>query len=154
MRTLILSSLLLVGCAKSPEPQRIAVVDVQRAVAESKQGLEARERLKARFDASQARLDARQAELKAEMSDVTKREAVTAQLLELQKQFETAQQELKDLERAEIAPLMNQLGVQISALAAERKLDAVLDVQAVPWARPELDVTSELVRRLDETVQK
>lgn len=154
MKTAFFAALLFVGCVKAPEPQRIVVVDMQRAVADSKQGLAARERLKKRFDESQARLDVRQAELKAEMNDVSKREAVTAQLLELQKQFETAQQELKDLESAEIAPLMKQLGEQISVLTAERKIDVVLDVQSVPWVKPEFDITAELVRRLDENVQK
>ncbi|PZR12744.1 MAG: hypothetical protein DI536_14325 [Archangium gephyra] len=48
-------------------------------------------------------------------------------------------------------PMMKKVGEQLERLAKTRNLDAVLDVQSVPWTKPELDVTDDVVRALDAT---
>lgn len=47
--------------------------------------------------------------------------------------------------------MMKKVGEQLERLAKTRNLDAVLDVQSVPWTKPELDVTDDVVRALDAT---
>lgn len=150
MRTLIVFAvLLLTACPKPGEGQRIAVIDVQRAVRQSKAGLAAQERLKKRFDESQTSLDREQAQLKTELAAGDP--SANAKLMALQQRFTQLQQELKDMESAEIAPLMKKVGEQLEIIAKTRNLDAVIEVQSVPWMKPELDVTNEVVRALDAT---
>lgn len=148
MRTLVTFAVLLFSaCPKPSEGQRIAVIDMQRAVAQSKAGIAAQERLKVRFNESQASLDKEQAQLKTELAAGDA--AASAKLMALQQRFTTLQQELKDMESAEIAPLMVKVGQQLDVIAKTRQLDVVLDVQSVPWARPGVDVTDDVVRALD-----
>lgn len=145
--TLLFSVSLFTACPKPAETQRVAVIDIQRAVKQSKSGLAAQERLKKRFDESQSSLDKEQAQLKTELAAGDA--AANAKLMALQQRFASLQQELKDMETAEVAPLMVKVGAQLEIIARTKQLDVVLDVQSVPWMKPELDVTDDVVRALD-----
>ncbi len=149
--SLLITLVVCASCAKS-EP-RFAVVDVQRALVECKQGLEAKARLKARFDERQTALNTEQARLKVEVEnagdDDVKRRKIAEDLTALKAQLDTAQQELKDLEASETAAMMKPLGGVLDALAKERHYQAVLDVAAVPWAATEVNVTDEVIKRMN-----
>lgn len=147
MRTLVIAAVFLIACSKPGAPQRIAVIDLQRAVKQSKAGVAAQERLTKRFDESQASLDAEQAKLKLEIAAGDPE--ADAKLTALQQRFTHLQDELKSMQDTELAPLMSMVGVQLERIAKDRELDAVLEVQSVPWMKPELDLTDEVIRAVD-----
>ena len=73
--------------------QRVGVVDVQRAVMQTEDGLRAQATLKKLFDAKQVELNRRQADLQKQKEDIDKqakvisKEAYSKRLEELQKQM-------------------------------------------------------------------
>jgi outer membrane protein len=145
--------LLAAGCPKAPDSSRYVVIDVQRVVTECKAGLEAKERLKARFTEKQAALNLEQEKLKTLMADAgvdpERKQALAEGLQLLQQRFVEDQKELQALEASETGALMGPMGKVLDALAKERNYLAVLDTQSVPWAAPEVDITNEVIKRMD-----
>ena len=63
----------------APPPARIGVVDTQRAIMETEDGLRAQATLKKLFDSRQRELDKKQEDLQKERDDIDKQKAVLSQ---------------------------------------------------------------------------
>ena len=124
-------------------PGHFGVVDLGRALAECRAGQLAMARLMAQFKTSQAELDDEQRLLRSQPHPAPDK------LAALQQRHLDLQKGLAQAEARETAPLIRGLQETLKTLATERGLDAVIDRAAVPFARVELDLTDELVRRFD-----
>jgi outer membrane protein len=154
MRSILL---LLLPCAcqiSAPLPQRIAVVDMQRAVVESKQGAAAKARLMERYTKNQHELDEEQARIKREQElgmpkNPGGMEELQRRIVALQQRYSTMQSELNAAEEKERAEVTKDLVATLSTLAAEKGLDLVVDRASVPYVKAPLDLTDDLVKRFD-----
>ena len=143
---------------------KFAVVDIQRAVAENEDGLRAQAQLKKYFDKRQQELDAKQTELQKQREDIEKQSKVLSQqalakrtedwqrqALELQGVFVEYNKELQKKQNELQQPIYTKLMTVLRKLATQDGLDAILEKQAVPWARIELDVTDKIIQLYNGT---
>jgi len=141
--------------------QKIAYVDLQRALAETDEGKRATGRIKADFEKKQKELDARQEELKRmkesldKQGSVLKPEALAAKQQELQQKFiqlqETYVRLQKDLEQkqgTEMQKLLGKMQAVITEIAQKEGYTYVFEKNAgIVYGPPSLDLTNELIRK-------
>lgn len=144
--------------------QKIAFVDLQRALVEVEEGKAAKAKLKAEFDKRQKTLDAEQDALKKDKEDLDQRsmamtpDAKAAKEQELmqklqgvQKHYMTMQQELSDEERQATQGIFQKMEAIIADIAQSEGLTFVFDKNAgLVYAPPSLDLTNDLIRRYNE----
>jgi Skp family chaperone for outer membrane proteins len=150
--------------AAAQEGPSVMIVDIEAALRESAVAdalreieLEERRALQARFDADKGRLEAREAELSEIRADADKadfdrlveefdadvretRRAAQEDAAALQARFAAAQRALLDVVRPAAAELMRERG---AVVLIDRKTVVVFD--------PALDVTGDLIERIDRT---
>jgi outer membrane protein len=144
--------------AAGPAPMKIAVVDMRRAVMETEDGLRAQSTLRKFFDRRQTELNARQEELVRKKEDLEKQSKVLSQaalqraLEDWQKQMGELQATYTDYDRemqkrqGEItAPIFAKVGGLLRKVAQRDGYDVVLEKQAVPYSRADLDVTDAVI---------
>lgn len=138
---------------------KVAVIDTQRAIMETEDGLRAQATLKKLFDSRQRQLDRKQAELQKERGDIEKQRDVLSQAA-LQKRVEQWQQEMiqlqtvfveynKELQQKQnelTAPIFQKAMGLIRRLATQEGYDVIVDRQAVPYVRSDLDLTDRLIQ--------
>jgi len=137
---------------------RVAVVDTQRAVMETEDGLRAQATLKKLFDKRQRELDQKQKDLQKEREDLEKnRDKLAADVL--QKRAETWQQEMsrvqavfveynKELQQKQnelTSPIVQKTVGIIRRLATQEGYDVVLEKQAATYFRADLDLTDKVI---------
>lgn len=138
---------------------KFAVVDVQRAVMETEDGLRAQAQLKKFFDKKQKELDDKQNELAKEKEDIEKQAKVLPQAalqkrmeewqrkaMELQQVFVDYNKELQKKQGEITQPILGKVLGILRRLAAQEGYDAVLDKQTVPYLRSDLDLTDRVVQ--------
>lgn len=144
--------------AASSGPMKVAVIDMRRAVMETEDGLRAQASLRKYFDRRQGELNARQDELLRKKEDLEKQSKVLSQAA-LQRALEDWQKQMGDLQslyadydremqrrQGEVtAPIVDRISGLMHKLAVREGYDVVLERQAVPYARIELDVTDQLI---------
>lgn len=143
----------------SADSSRIAVVDVQHAVLATEDGMRAQATLKKLFDKRQADLDAKQAELRRMQDDIEKQQRVLSRealqkrtedwqrrMLQLQNDFIENQKELQKKQGELTAPIIKKLIDTIARLAKKNGYEMVLDKQAAPYVRPDLDMTDQVIQ--------
>ncbi len=140
--------------------QKIAFVDLQRALNEVEEGKAAKANLKAEFDKKQKLLDDRKAEFDklrgdfekqaSVMSEETRREKqadLEKKGMELQSLFVQMQKELSDREREATKGIFEKMHGLVREIADTEGLAMVITGEALVYAQPSLDVTNELVRK-------
>jgi len=150
--------------AAAPAParaqQKIAYVDLQRALNEVDEGKAAKEALKREFDQKQKLLDGKKQEfdkLRADlekqgvvMSDEARRERQTElerKQIELQGLFVQLQKELSDREREATRGIFDKMHAIVREIADQEGVSMVVTAEALVYAAPALDLTNELVRK-------
>jgi outer membrane protein len=151
---LLLACSLKVDGSAARGPMRLAVVDMQRALLESKSGALAKARLMERYTKDQRELDEEQSRIRREQElGVDKSpggmEAMQKRLLALQTRYTTLQAELNAAEQKEAQEVTAQLTATLTTLANEKGFELVIDKASAPFAKAELDVTDELVKRFN-----
>jgi outer membrane protein len=157
---LALASLFLLTAPVAAAQMKIAVVDMQRAVMETEDGLRAQATLKKLFDRRQHELDARQDELKRARDDIEKQAKVLSKealdrrmaewqqsMAELQGVFMEFNKELQKEQNKMTQPILNRVVSVLRQLAAQDGYDAILERNAVPYARTDLDITDRVIQR-------
>lgn len=138
---------------------KVAVVDTQRAVMETEDGLRAQATLKKLFDSRQRELDKKQADLQKQREDIEKQRGVLSQEA-LQKRLETWQRDMvqlqtvfvdynKELQKKQgelTQPIFQKAMGVIRRLASQDGYDVVVDKQAVPYVRSDLDLTDRVIQ--------
>ncbi len=138
---------------------KIAVVDFQHAVMATEDGLRAQATLKKNFDRKQQDLDAKQNELRREQEDIEKQSRVLSRealqkrmedwqrrMLQLQNVFVDYQKELQKKQNELVAPIMNKMHGVIARLAKKNGYELVIDKQATPYTRADLDLTERVIQ--------
>jgi outer membrane protein len=150
---------------------KVAVVDFERAVVESRDGKVSSEKFNATLQAKQADVEKRQKDLdEAEkklqngartLSDTAKADLqkdIDRKTTELKRINEDAQKELQMLRDELLRPIAERATALLNAMADEQSYTVVIDISnpenSVLWVNPKNDITAELVKRLDAQAPK
>ena len=147
-----------------PAGAKFAVVDLQRVAAESVEGQAANAKVKEVSDQKIAEIEQRNTTLQASQQKLQQGQTVLSADVRLQLQRDIDKMAL-DVERftqdaeVEVNALQQSLQIEfqqklvpvISQVANEKQLDFIFSVadSGLVWAAPSLDVTDEVIRRLD-----
>lgn len=138
---------------------KVAVVDTQRAIMETEDGLRAQATLKKLFDSRQRELDKKQNELAKEKDDIEKqqnvlsKQAMAARVEKWQREMATLQsvfveynKELQKKQGQLTQPIFQKVMNLIRRMASSDGFDIVVDKQAVPYVRSDLDLTDRVIQ--------
>ncbi len=153
----MLAGLLSTGMASAQ--QKVAVVDVQRAVASTEDGLRAQATLKKLFDSRQQELNKKQTEMQRQREDIDKQAKVLSkealqkrvddwqkQMLELQAVFVEYNKELEKKQKELTDPVFEKVMAIIKRIATSENIDLVVDKATVAYVRGDLDLTDRCVQ--------
>ncbi|MDR2140203.1 MAG: OmpH family outer membrane protein [Deltaproteobacteria bacterium] len=157
-------ALALVFClAGSAQAQNVGVVDLRKAVVDSKPGKAAFNKLKAKFDSLKKSLEVKQKELEKKENDLKnqasalnqdafekKRSELANDIRNFQEQTQRAQEEMEKAETDSLKPLYEKAEQTASRLAAERGFSIVIHSNAVIFAQSTIDITTEITKALDK----
>jgi outer membrane protein len=155
----LIAGLLSATPSRALAEQKIAVVDTQRAVLETEEGMRAQATLKKLFDSKQRELDKKQEDLQKEREDIEKQRSVLSAEA-WQKRVESWQRDMaqlqsvfvdynKDLQKKQgelTEPIFRRTVGLIKRLASTEGYDMVVDKQAVPYVRGDLDLTDKVIQ--------
>jgi outer membrane protein len=139
---------------------KIAFVDLQRALEETNDGKQAKLRLKADFDKKQKELNDKQEELKKLKDDFDKKSALMKddartkaqndlqqRFMQLQETFARLQKDLAEKEQEATRGILARLSQVVGKIAEREHFAMVLERNgAVVWGQPSLDITNEVIR--------
>jgi outer membrane protein len=145
--------------APAAAQMKVAIVDTQRAVMETEDGLRMQATLKKVFDSRQRELDKKQEELQKEREDIEKQRDVLSktalakrvdkwqrEMVNLQTVFVEYNKELQKKQSELTQPIFQKAMSIIRRLATQDGYDVIVDKQAVPYARSDLDVTDKVIQ--------
>jgi outer membrane protein len=154
---LVLASFLFAGVAAAE--QKVAVVDVQRAVASTEDGLRAQATLKKLFDTKQQELNKKQADLQKQREEIDKQAKVLPkdalekrvtdwqkQMMELQAIFVEYNKELEKKQKELTDPVFEKIMGIIKRLATTENIDVIVDKATVAYVRGDLDLTDKCIQ--------
>ena len=145
---------------------KIAVVDTQRAVMETEDGLRAAASLKKHFDKRQRELDDKQVALQKEREDIEKQKDVLPkqalqtridkwqrEMAELQSVFVDYNKEIQKKQGEVTQPIFQKAMGIIRRIATQGGYDLVVDKQAVPYFRSDLDLTDRVITEYNQSAE-
>lgn len=144
--------------------QKIAIVDIRRAIEETNEGKASIGGLKAEADRKQKELLTKQDELKKLEEDFLKqqsvlqpaaaqkkREELQQKVMQLQEALQRAQQDIGQKEAKVLQPLQEKVIRAIDALARRDNFAMVLRSDVVLWPQQSpMDITNEVIRKVNE----
>src|SRR5690349_18869890 len=138
---------------------KVAVCDVQHAVMQTEDGIRAQATLKKLFDKRQQELDGSQVELQKAREDIERQSRVLSReamdkrmedwqrhMVQLQTVFVDYNKELQKKQGELTAPIVKKMIGLIGRLAKKNGYEVVIDKQAAPYARADLDLTEQVVQ--------
>jgi outer membrane protein len=156
---------LAVSPAEAQTPTRMAVVDTQRAIMETEDGLRAQAALKKLFDSRQRELEKKQDELQKERDDIEKQKDVVSkaalakrvdkwqrEMVQLQTVFVEYNKELQRKQNELTQPILQKALGLIRRVATQEGYDLVVDKQTVAYVRSDLDVTDKVITLYNQGV--
>jgi outer membrane protein len=142
---------------------RIAVVDSQRAVLESEDGLRVKAQLNKIFDEKQRELDLKQNELQKERQELEKQrttmkpevlqqraEKWQAEAANVQQMFMEYNRELQRKQSEMMQPILNQTLAAVQRIAKAEGYTIVIERQAAAYVQSDLDITERVIRAHNE----
>ncbi|HEY4117290.1 MAG TPA: OmpH family outer membrane protein [Byssovorax sp.] len=145
--------------AASADGSKLGVVDVQHAVMATEDGIRAQATLKKLFDKRQQDLDAKQTELQKARQDIERQSHVLSRealqklmedwqrrMLALQQVFLDYNKELQGKQGELTQPIIKKMVTIIGKIAKKNSYELIIDKPAVPYARPDLDLTEQVVQ--------
>jgi outer membrane protein len=149
---------LLLGRGARAE-MRVAVVDVQRAVMQTEDGLRAQANLKKLFDSRQQELNRKQTDMQKEKEDIEKQAKVLSKdalskradewqkkMMELQQVFMEYNKELEKKQKEITDPIFERVMGIVKRLATTENFDLVIDKNTVAYVRTDLDLTDRCIQ--------
>ena len=144
---------------------KVAVVDVQRAVMQTEDGLRAQATLKKLFDSRQQELNKRQVDLQKQKEDIDKQKTVLSQaalqkkvddwqkqMVELQTTFVEYNKELEKKQKELTDPIFERVLGAIKRLAGTESYDLIVDRATVAYSRSDLDLTDRVIQLVNGAV--
>ena len=154
----LVAVLLLAISPLAAAQMRVAVVDTQRAVMETEDGLRAQATLKKLFDKRQRELDQKQKDLQKEREDLEKNrnqlnteamakrvETWQREMAQVQAVFVEYNKELQQKQNELTQPIVQKTVGLIRRLATQEGYDLVLERQAATYFRADLDLTDKII---------
>jgi outer membrane protein len=148
----------LFGASASAQ-MKMAVVDVQRAVMQSEDGMRAQATLKKVFDSRQQELNKRQTDLQKQKEEIDKQKTVLSQaalqkkvddwqkeMVELQQTFVEYNKELEKKQKELTDPIFERVLGAIKRIAGTDGYDLIVDRATVAFARGDLDLTDRVIQ--------
>ena len=139
--------------------QKVAVIDVQRAVASTEDGLRAQATLKKLFDSKQQELNKKQNDLQRQREEIDKQAKVLPkdalekrvgewqnQMMDLQQIFVEYNKELEKKQKELTDPVFEKVMSIIKRLATSENIDLVVDKATVAYVRGDLDLTDRCIQ--------
>jgi outer membrane protein len=152
-----LAFFLLSGVASAQT--KVGVVDIQRAVANTEDGLRAQATLKKLFDSRQQELNKKQTDLQHQREDIDKQAKVLPkdsltkridewqkQMMDLQAVFLEYNKELEKKQKELTDPVFEKVLAIIKRIATSENIDVVLDKATVAYVRTDLDLTDKAIQ--------
>jgi outer membrane protein len=145
--------------------ERIAVVDVQRCILETKEGKKAKDELQKKFVKHQSRLEKKAKDLEKKYMDLQAKAAMLGEpelrkrqqdIMRGQSELEelnyNAQQEVAEREALLTEQIYNKVAAIVKQIALEEKVQIVLvrSEMTVLWADPRLDLTNRVILKYDK----
>jgi outer membrane protein len=137
---------------------RIAIIDMQRAVIETEDGLRAQAVLRKYVDRRQSELNARQEDLVRRKDELEKQAKVLSkealqrateewqrQAMGLQGVLQDSNQELQRRQNDVLGPVYARVSGLVRKLARNEGFDLIVEKQGVPYVRAELDLTDRVI---------
>jgi outer membrane protein len=138
---------------------KVAVVDVQRAVMQTEDGLRAQATLKKLFDSKQQELNKRQVDMQKQKEDIDKQAKVLSQqalqkkvddwqkqMVELQQTFVEYNKELEKKQKELTDPIFERVLGAIKRIAGQDSYDLIVDRATVAFSRGDLDLTDRVIQ--------
>lgn len=139
---------------------KVGVVDVQRAVSQTEEGIRATGSLKGMFDNRQTELNRKQTDLQKQREDIEKQAKVISkdalqkrlddwqkQMMELQTTFVEYNKELERKQKALTDPIVERVQAAIKSLANTEGYDLIVDKVTVAYVRVDLDLTDRIIQK-------
>ena len=160
----LVSAAIAVACllwsgVASAQTTKVGVIDVQRAVASTEDGLRAQATLKKLFDSRQQELNKKQTDLQRQREDIDKqakvlpKDALTKRIDEWQKQMMDLQaifleynKELEKKQKELTDPVFGKILEIVKRIASSENIDVVLDKATVAYVRTDLDLTDKAIQ--------
>ena len=149
----------LVGKTSAAQTMKVAVVDVQRAVMQTEDGLRAQATLKKMFDSRQQELNKKQTDLAKQKEDIDKQSRVLSQsalqkkvddwqkqMVELQGTFVEYNKELEKKQKELTDPIFERVLGAIKRIAGQDSYDLIVDRATVAFSRSDLDLTDRVIQ--------
>jgi outer membrane protein len=143
---------------------KVGVVDVQRAVMQTEEGLRAQATLKKLFDSKQQELNKRQVDMQKQKEDIDKQAKVLSQtalqkkvddwqkqMVELQTTFVEYNKELEKKQKELTDPIFERVLGAIKRLAGTDSYDLIVDRATVAFSRSDLDLTDRVIQLANGT---
>jgi outer membrane protein len=150
--------LIALAPAASAQAMRVAVVETQRAVMETEDGLRAQATLKKLFEKRQKELDQKQKDLQKEREELekngkslpqeqlaTRAEKWQREMAQVQAVFVEYNKELQQKQNELTGPIVQKVVGIIRRLATQEGYDMVLERQAATYFRTDLDLTDKVI---------
>ena len=137
----------------------MGVVDLQRAVMQTEDGLRAQASLKKMFDSRQQELNKRQGDMQKQKEDIDKQKSVLSQsalqkkvddwqkqMVELQSTFVEYNKELEKKQKELTDPIFERVIGAIKRIAGQDGFDLIVDRATVAFSRSDLDLTDRVIQ--------
>jgi outer membrane protein len=138
---------------------KVAVVDLQRAVMQTEDGLRAQATLKKLFDSRQQELNKRQTDMQKQKEDIDKQSRVLSQaalqkkvdewqkqMVELQTTFVEYNKELEKKQKELTDPIFERVLGAVKRVAGTDGYDLIVDRATVAFSRGDLDLTDKIIQ--------
>jgi outer membrane protein len=155
----LLSLFLSLGGKSASADVKVAVVDVQRAVMQTEDGLRAQATLKKVFDSRQQEINKKQQDLQKQKEDIDKQSRVLSQqalqkkvddwqkqMVELQTTFVEYNKELEKKQKELTDPIFERVIGAIKRIAGSDGYDLIVDRATVAFSRSDLDLTDRVIQ--------
>lgn len=161
MSSLVILGAVLLMSATAQAEGKIAVIDLRRAIADTEDGLRVQAELQELFDSRQKEYENKEKEYnaaKTEFEKISKDKKTPQATLqqkygELEKmafELQSAQmnyrREMQQKESQLMYPIVNQMLGLVRQLASKSGYDMVLNKEAVPYYRSDLDITDRVIQ--------
>jgi outer membrane protein len=159
LATLLCAAITWLLPAEASAQTKIAVVDTQRAIMETEDGLRAQATIKKLFENRQRDLDKKQSDLQKQREDLEKQRDVLSKeafakraeqwqrdMLQLQSVYVEYNKELQKKEGELTQPIVQKVMGLIRRLAGQDGYDMVVDKRSVPYVRGDLDLTDRVIQ--------
>ncbi len=153
---------LVISTAPAMAEQKIAVVNIQQIMREAKAADAIRSQMKAKQKSFQEQLDGREKTLQEQDQELAKQRSVLSQeafeekYQEFREKAADAQKEVRQkraaLDRgfnAALSQVQEKVFEIVETIAQEKDIDAVISTGQMLYAHPDLDLTQEVLERLN-----